>query len=206
VAPRFVFLVGFMGAGKTTVGGRLAELLGRPFVDLDARIEAEAGIPVARIFEQEGEAGFRARERRALAGVLEEGRSAAPPPVVAVGGGAFAEEGNRRAMLESGLCVWLEAPLEVLRRRAGGERPLWRDAGEAELLLHAREPAYAEAHLRVRSDAGGAAELAVELSERVRRWEGESREAPGGRAAGPPREGPRGRERRARTRGRGGRP
>jgi shikimate kinase len=120
--PRHLVLVGSMGAGKTTVGAACGSRLGRPVVDTDVVVEASAGATVAAVFAAEGEAGFRARERRALADAC-----ASPEPlVIACGGGAVVDPENRRAMRRDGFVVWLRAPVEVLVRRLGdgGGRPL----------------------------------------------------------------------------------
>lgn len=144
---RHVTLTGFMGAGKTVVGRRLAVALGRPFVDTDAMIEAEAGMPVSDIFAREGEDGFRARERRAVAAAC-----AMPPAVIAVGGGALIDPENRRRLLEAGPVVYLRATPEELLQRVGeaAERPLLAGATSPEErlarireLLARRESAYA---------------------------------------------------------------
>jgi shikimate kinase len=145
-----IFLVGFMATGKTTVGRILAARLGWRLVDLDDVIAREAGRTVPEIFEAEGEAGFRAREARALAAASAERRA-----VVATGGGAACREDNLRMMLAAGRVVALAVtPEESVRRaRRGAGRPLL--AGQADpvataaALLGARAPYYARAHLSV---------------------------------------------------------
>jgi shikimate kinase len=145
-----IFLVGFMATGKTTVGRILAARLGWRLVDLDDVIAREAGRTVPEIFEAEGEAGFRAREARALAAASAERRA-----VVATGGGAACREDNLRTMLGAGRVVALAiTPEEAVRRARGGAgRPLL--AGQADpvasaaALLVARAPYYARAHLSV---------------------------------------------------------
>lgn len=146
-----LFLIGFMGTGKSTVGRLVAARLGWRFRDLDEEIvEAAGGASVARLFATEGEAGFRAREAAALARVAELDQV-----VVATGGGAACREDNLTLMLGSGLVVALEAPPEESVRRTGGAsgRPLL-DAqadpvGAAVALLAARQPYYARAHIRI---------------------------------------------------------
>lgn len=147
---RPLILAGMPGSGKTTVGRRLAEALGWAFVDLDAEIARAAGMPIAAIFAEEGEVGFRARERAAVA-ALAAGIAAAPAAgtVVATGGGTLAEAENRRLLASLGTLVCLTAPPEVLAQRLAGEepgaRPLLAPAGDPSALaalLHARQPLY----------------------------------------------------------------
>ncbi len=159
---RNVVLYGFMGAGKTTVGEELSRRLGWPFLDTDRMVEGRAGKPVARIFDEDGEAAFRALEREAVA---EAAR--VRPAVVACGGGAVLDADNARALRASGHMVWLRAALEsVLSRAREGERPLLRGdpRGRAALLLEERAPRYRElADLVVDTDG-----LSVpEVTERV---------------------------------------
>jgi len=167
-----VWLVGMMGAGKSTVGCALAARLGRRFVDTDAEIEREQGCAVAEIFARDGEAGFRALERAMVTRWLGE------PAVVALGGGAVAQPEIRAACLRSGTLVWLRARPETLLARLGegATRPLLAGLpGAARLarlreLLAAREPAYASAALAVDTDASPVDEvverIARALSER----------------------------------------
>lgn len=135
-----VFLVGFMGAGKSTVGHLLAEILGRPFVDLDAEIERRTGRACARIFAEGGEEVFRTLESEALAGL-----AAAEPSVVACGGGIVLRDANRRLLRELGTVVYLEVTAgEALGRIGNAEgRPLLADSGPAAAtLLQARTGLY----------------------------------------------------------------
>ncbi len=149
--PRRVVLVGFMGAGKTTVGALLAERLGWRFLDLDACIEARLGRSVAEVFAQRGEAAFREEE-------LREARAAASVDgcVVAAGGGAWAEEATRAALQDGAVSVWLDADVDTLLGRLPGDgsRPLASSRERMRALLEQRRPAYALADLRV--DAGPA--------------------------------------------------
>ena len=146
---RPIALVGLMGAGKSTVGQRLATRLGLPFVDVDAEIERAAGLDLPSIFDRYGEAAFRDCERRVVARLAE-----GPAQVIATGGGAFVDESTRRLLLARCHVLWLDAPLERLAARVGrrGGRPLLdgRDpiAVLAELAA-ARAPFYAEAHIRI---------------------------------------------------------
>src|SRR6516164_3965434 len=119
---RVIYLLGFMGCGKTTVGGLLARGLGWPFIDLDATIEAGQGLTIKDIFEQAGEAFFRAIEHAALAEA-----SKVEPVVIALGGGTFVQKANLDLIREvNGATIWLDCPLEELRRRceAINNRPL----------------------------------------------------------------------------------
>ena len=107
-APHLV-LVGPMGAGKTSIGRRLADRLGLPFTDMDTAIEARAGTKVTTIFDLEGEAGFRMREREMLAEVLH-----APPGVIATGGGVVLAEENRRLLREGAFVVHLDIAVDTV--------------------------------------------------------------------------------------------
>ena len=110
---RHLVLVGLMGAGKTTVGQVCARRLGRGFVDTDALVEAAAGATIPELFAAEGEAGFRARERTAIADAM-----ASPEPlVIACGGGAMVDPENRRTVRHGGVVIWLQAPPDVLAAR-----------------------------------------------------------------------------------------
>ncbi len=122
---RSIVLVGMMGAGKTSVGKRLAQRLGLPFVDADAEIEAGAQMTIPEIFERFGEAYFREGERRVIARLLVDG-----PKVLATGGGAFLNEATRQRIGQSGVSIWLKPDFEVLLRRVRkrSNRPLLRTA------------------------------------------------------------------------------
>lgn len=146
---RPVVLVGLMGAGKTTIGRRLARLMDRGFVDSDEEISRESAMSVADIFAAWGEPAFRDLERRVIARLL-----AAGPQVVAIGGGAFLDPATRDRIRAQAVSVWLKADLDVLVRRTRGRsgRPLLdRHDPEAALaaLLAARYPVYAEADITV---------------------------------------------------------
>jgi shikimate kinase len=151
---RPIVLVGLMGAGKSTVGRRLAKRLGLPFVDSDDEIERAADHSIPEIFDRFGEASFRDGERRVIRRLV-----AGPPAVLATGGGAFMEPETRALILERCIAIWLEAPPETLagRVRRRDVRPLLRDKDPLSLLrelAEARNTVYAEAHLHVRSDDG----------------------------------------------------
>jgi len=153
-----IALVGLPGAGKTTVGRRLAALLGLPFADSDAEIEAAAGLGVAEIFERRGEAHFRMLERGAIAGLVD-----GPARVIATGGGAFIDPATRALLLERCTVVWLDGEPALLAARATGRPLLAGDDPEAALarLAAARNPIYAEAHVRI-ARGEGAVERIVE--------------------------------------------
>jgi shikimate kinase len=151
---RSIVLVGLMGVGKSTVGRRLARRLGLPFVDSDEEIERVADHDIREIFDRFGEASFRDGERRVLRRLI-----AGEPKVIATGGGAFMDSETRALILERCIAIWLEAEVETLAERVSrrGHRPLL--AGKDPLpflseLAEARNPVYAEAHLRVRSGPG----------------------------------------------------
>ncbi len=150
--PRAVFLVGFMGAGKTSVGRALAALLGWRFVDLDDRIVQREGRSVPEIFERSGEAAFRRAETDALRQLLLE-FTAGEPAVVALGGGAFVQPENAPLIQGSEYpVVFLDAPADVLLERClpqGGERPLLRDPASFRDLYEQRRPHYLRATWRV---------------------------------------------------------
>jgi shikimate kinase len=143
-----IFLIGFMGAGKTTVGRLLAEKLGFGFIDLDEVVEAGAGMSVQAIFARLGESEFRRLEKAALERVRGEKQT-----VIALGGGAYISEENRAIIDRAGEAVWLDCPLEVCLARIerDGSRPLL--AGEAEMveLLDRRRPFYTLARHRVQT-------------------------------------------------------
>lgn len=151
-----VFVTGFMGAGKTTVGRLLAARLDLPFVDLDAEIERQAGRSAAGIFAAGGEREFRQLESRAL-----ERAIAGPEAVIATGGGTVVAAANLEAMRSAGVVVWLDPPFDVLMSRlaaSGGERPLLGGRTQTLALFHRRLDAYRRAHHRIDVGAGEAAE------------------------------------------------
>src|SRR5688500_17671138 len=151
LGPRSVVLVGMMGAGKSSIGRRLAARLGVPFVDADTEIEKAAGMTIADIFATHGEPYFRAGEARVIARLLESG-----PQVLATGGGAFMNPETRAAIHDKGVSVWLRASVEVLLRRIKrrSDRPLLKNGDPADTLkrlIEERYPTYAEADITVES-------------------------------------------------------
>lgn len=150
-----VSLVGMMGAGKTSIGRRLAARLDVPFCDADHEIELAAGMTISEIFAKYGEPEFRRLERSVIARLLHN-----PPYVLATGGGAYMDESTRAAMQESAFTIWLKAPVDILlgrvKKRHGHEqnRPLLATddmRGTLERLLTAREPVYAQADMVLES-------------------------------------------------------
>jgi shikimate kinase len=148
---RTVALVGMMGAGKTSIGKRLAARLGVPFRDADHEIEEAAGLTVSEIFARYGEPYFRDGERRVIARLLGEA-----PHVLATGGGAFMDEATRAAMKQTAFSIWLNAPIEVLvgRVKKRDTRPLLKGGdvrATMEELLAKRVPVYALADMTLES-------------------------------------------------------
>lgn len=143
-----IFLTGFMGAGKTTIGRRLGERLQLPFVDLDESIEERSNLRVRDIFDRWGEAEFRRRELETLTALVER-----PELVVATGGGTVTVEAARRLLRASGVTVWLNPPFATIVERIGGlgksDRPLFRSELQAWELYRARLPAYRACDVQV---------------------------------------------------------
>jgi len=158
-----VYLTGFMGSGKTTVGSLLARRLGWSFVDLDAEVERAAGCSVRELFDRRGEAAFRALEHHALAATLAE-----DDVVVATGGGTLTFAANRELVGQRGFIVLLNASFDTIRGRIGArgkdDRPLFRDEQQAWTLYQERLPAYRGADATV--DVGPADEPA-EVASRI---------------------------------------
>ena len=151
-----IYLVGFMGAGKSSVARALGRRLDWKVEDIDERIERAERRDIPTIFRDSGEPYFRAREREALIDLLPE-RGA----VIASGGGTFAEASNRELMLRDGGVVWLDAPFEIVLQRVprDGRRPLAADRLGMEQLYNQRLAAYRQAHLRVDAGRGSVEEL-----------------------------------------------
>ena len=152
-----LYLTGFMGAGKTTVGRILGDKLGWDFTDLDAVIETSHGAPVPAIFAAQGEQAFRGMESATLRKVIE-GIQRGHPTVVALGGGAFLNPVNLDLLAISGITVWLDCSFETSLQRVAleGGRPLAQDAATFHELFDQRRAGYARADYRV--DAEGDAE------------------------------------------------
>lgn len=148
---RVIVLVGLMGAGKTTVGRRLANRLDIPFVDADAEIEAAAGMTIPEIFAQHGEQHFREGERKVIARLLQQNGG-----VLATGGGAFMDPETRAQIKRDGVSVWLRADVGLLLKRVArrNNRPLLKQGDPAEIMTRLRDeryPVYAQADITVDS-------------------------------------------------------
>ena len=151
---RPIVLVGLMGAGKSTVGRRLAKRLGLPFVDTDAAIEDATGHRWGELFERYGEADYRDGERRLVARIVD-----GEVRVISTGGGVFVDPATRELLNSRAITVWLDAPVDVLADRTARRdtRPLLRN-GDAkqtlEQLSKQEGPCYAEAHIHIKSGGG----------------------------------------------------
>ena len=153
---RPIVLVGMMGVGKTSVGKRLAAVLGSTFVDADEEIETAARMTIPEIFEQFGEAHFRDGERRVIARLIESGGN---HTVIATGGGAFCNPETRAVILEKTISIWLDSDIDTLVERTArkNNRPLLQQGDRRETLtrLHAeRQTDYARAQIHVMSNDG----------------------------------------------------
>jgi shikimate kinase len=167
---RPVVLVGLMGAGKSTVGQRLAALLDADFVDSDAAIEAAAQRSVGEIFEEFGEPYFRDGERRVIARLIEEGHG-----VIATGGGAFVNAETRASILDRAIAVWLDCDIDTLvaRTRRRNTRPLLQSGDPRDILarLHAeRAPAYSVAPIRMGCSDLTHLQTGLKILEAIERW------------------------------------
>ncbi|WP_133365162.1 shikimate kinase [Qipengyuania sediminis] len=167
---RPIVLVGLMGAGKSTVGRRLAGLLRTGFADSDAAIEDAARRSVGEIFAEFGEPYFREGERRVIARLIGEGHG-----VIATGGGAFADADTRALLLEKGLAVWLDCDIATLvaRTRRRDTRPLLRGGDPNAILarLHeTRAPAYAQAPIRIAAGDAPHQQTALRILEAIDAW------------------------------------
>jgi shikimate kinase len=181
---RSIVLIGMMGVGKSSVGRRLSTRLAIPFVDADTEIEKAAGMTIADIFSQHGEAYFRSGEARVIARLLEGG-----PQVLATGGGAVTNPTTRDAIRTKGVSVWLKAELDVLMRRINkrrNDRPLLQTADPGETLralLVEREPIYAQSDLTVQSREVAHDAIVADIMTALASWLKEA--APPEQKAGP---------------------
>jgi shikimate kinase len=145
-----IYLVGFMGSGKSTIGRRLADELGWNFVDIDAEIEKEHGALIGDIFATRGEGEFRRIEHQAICRLIHSVETG-HPVVAALGGGAFAQEMNVELLKDNGISIWLDIPLEIAKVRVARttHRPLARDAERFERLYAERRVSYEQADYRI---------------------------------------------------------
>lgn len=158
---RLIYLLGFMGSGKSTVGALLAQELGWPFIDLDQTIEAGQGLTIREIFDRTGEGFFREIERAAL---TEASKSR--PAVIALGGGTFVQKPNLEFIRETGgATVWLECSFEELQQRCAtmDNRPLFRDSTSFRRLFEERLPFYRLAEYRVSTGGRAPAEVVKQI-------------------------------------------
>jgi shikimate kinase len=172
LAGRSIVLVGLMGAGKTTVGRRLADRLGLTFVDADHEIESAAGMTIPEIFADHGEAYFRDGERKVIARLLDSGQQ-----VLATGGGAYMNPETQTKIKERGISVWLKADLPLLMKRVNrrSDRPLLTN-GDAratmERLIEQRYPVYAKADVTVESRDVAHTAIVGDVLRALAEWDG----------------------------------
>ncbi len=159
-----LYLVGFMGSGKSAVGRLLADELGWSFADIDEDIEKEQGVSIAQIFDVRGEEEFRNIEREALRKRVRDvecGR----PMVLALGGGAFVDPANRKMLEERGVTIWLDCPFHRISARIKGQthRPLARDPEKFRQLFDDRLDLYSKAEHRVEADTDDPATIVAQI-------------------------------------------
>jgi shikimate kinase len=167
---RPIVLVGMMGVGKSTVGMKLASMLGLAFTDADDEIERAARMSVSEIFERYGEPSFRDGERRVIARLVSE-----RPAVIATGGGAFCNDETRALILEKTIPVWLDSDLDTLVERVSRKdnRPLLRGGDPREILARLkreREPFYSQAPIHVTSQPGPHEQTVQQILKAIERW------------------------------------
>lgn len=159
-----LYLIGFMGSGKSVVGRLLAEELGWSFADIDEDIEKAQGVSIAEIFDTRGEQEFRGMEQEALRKRVREvecGR----PMVLALGGGAFVDSANRKLLEERGVTVWLDCPFQRITARLDGQthRPLARDPAKFQQLFDDRRDLYSQAEYRIEADTDDPAAIVAQI-------------------------------------------
>ena len=169
---RPVVLVGLMGVGKSSIGRKLAALLHMPFVDADEEIERAAQMTISDIFAQFGEDYFRDGERRVIARLMD---GPGTRKIIATGGGAFVNPETRALILDKGIAVWLDSDIDVLVDRVGRKdtRPLLKDGDPREILARLkaeREPAYAQAPIKVMSSTGPQSQTVARVLKGISEW------------------------------------
>jgi len=159
-----LYLVGFMGSGKSAVGRLLAEELGWGFADVDEDIENLQGVPIAEIFDTRGEAEFRRIERETLRKRVRE-IECGKPMVLALGGGAFVDAENRKILEERGVTLWLDCPFPRICSRLEGQtdRPLARDPDKFRQLFDDRRDVYSQAEYRIEADTDDAPAVVAQI-------------------------------------------
>jgi shikimate kinase len=167
---RPIVLVGLMGAGKSTVGRRLARRLGLPFVDSDTAIEDASGLSAAEVFERYGEHDYRDGERRIVSRLID-----GEVRVIATGGGAYIDPDTRALLNNNAITVWLDAPVDVLAERTARRdtRPLLRNQdprGTLQRLDEERRPTYGEAHIRVTTGTGAHNDVVDSIIDELNTW------------------------------------
>ncbi|MGH7072655.1 MAG: shikimate kinase [Stellaceae bacterium] len=170
ILRRTVALVGLMGAGKSSIGRRLAQELTLPFIDADIEIEEAAGQSIEEIFTRHGEVFFRDGERRVVARLLE-----GPPHVLAAGGGAFMDPETRRLMEDHAITIWIKADIDILLARVArrNNRPLLKGGDPRQVLarlIAERHPIYAEAALSIDSGDGPPEEMVQRIMTLLREY------------------------------------
>lgn len=162
---KHVYLVGFMGSGKSTVGPLLAKQLDRDFYDLDELIEKNQQMKISDIFESKGELYFREVESQVLAHTRD-----LPPAVIALGGGTFVRESNRHLMAASGITVWLKVPLRLARERCSTvtNRPLARNPEEFQALFHSRVPFYELSDIHVPVEEKSPEQICAKIQQKLK--------------------------------------
>ena len=162
-----IYLVGFMAAGKSTIGEALAQELGWPFIDIDLEIERREQLTIAQLFRERGEAVFRDLETAMIRERVNSIR-AGFPSVVALGGGAFVQPRNWELLENNGVTIWLDCPFDVVCRRLNGDvtRPLAQDMPRLAQIFEDRRPLYSRADFRLEittEDVCGAVEQILQL-------------------------------------------
>ncbi len=161
-----IYLVGFMGSGKSTVGKLLAEKLGLKFVDIDKEIENEEGMKIKDIFERKGEKYFREYEKRMIERFLDSNNM-----VISTGGGLGADIENMRKMKEKGIVVWLDTPLETVLKRCkqDNERPLLKKGRkEIEELFNSRKKIYAQSNIKINTEGKSPYQIVDEILSKIK--------------------------------------